>query len=204
VATYILEAKVFELIREVMLDPRQLRRCFKSTVMTEGADLQKTRRQLTGIATRIDEIGNERRRMIELYASDQIARDAYINANIALDTELDDLKRRKSEIAEVLPHSGLEEVDEAVRTFCERTGTRLQRCSDVDAKRQFLVDHIEKIIYHRDSVTLIGSVPIELKQARLIAGSTLPFRIEGQIDRAMVRRLPKGQRKLTASPGTGL
>jgi hypothetical protein len=95
--------------------------------MTEGADLQKARRQLMGIATRIDEIGNERRRMIELYASDQIARDAYINANVALDAELDDLKRKKAEIAEVLPTSGLEEVDEAVRKFCERAGTDLQQ-----------------------------------------------------------------------------
>ena len=72
----------------------------------------------------------------------------------------------------------------------------MERCIDFDTKRQFLVDHIEKIIYHRDSVTLIGAVPIELKQARLITGSTLPFRIEGAIDRATVRRLPKGERKL--------
>jgi hypothetical protein len=60
---------------------------------------------------------------------------------------------------------------------------------------QFLVDHVEKIVYHRDKVTLIGCVPVELKQAESITGSTLPFHIEGQIDRAMVRRLPKGQNK---------
>jgi hypothetical protein len=44
-------------------------------------------------------------------------------------------------------------------------------------------------------VTLIGCVPVELKQAQSITGSTLQFHIQGQIDRAMVRRLPKGQNK---------
>jgi hypothetical protein len=73
--------------------------------------------------------------------------------------------------------------------------TRFRRCTDFDAKRQFLVDYVEKIIFHRDKVTLIGCVPIELKQAESITGSSLPFHIEGQIDRAMVRRLPKGQNK---------
>jgi hypothetical protein len=55
------------------------------------------------------------------------------------------------------------------------------------------LDGLKKI--HRDKVTLIGCVPIELKQAESITGSSLPFHIEGQIDRAMVRRLPKGQNK---------
>src|SRR5262249_26642802 len=64
-----------------------------------------------------------------------------------------------------------------------------------DTKRQFLVDHIEKIIYHRDKVTLIGCVSVEHKQSQSITGSSLPFHIEGQIDRAMVRKLPKGQNK---------
>ena len=81
------------------------------------------------------------------------------------------------------------------RMRIDRAATRLERCTDFDTKRQFLVDHIEQIIYHRDKVTLIGCVSVELKQAQSITGSTLPFHIEGQIDRAMVRRLPKRQNK---------
>jgi Recombinase len=198
IATYLLEDKVFQLIREFMLEPRKLRRCFKFTAMPDGDDRQEVRRQLARIAARIEEIGGERRRMFELYASDQLTRDAYINRNIALDKELDQLKQKKTAIAEAQAPNGFEEVDDAIRQFCDRAATRLGRCTEFDSKRRFLLDHIEKIIYHRDKVTLIGCVPIELKEAQSITGSTLPFHIEGQIDRAMVRSLPKGQRKFAA------
>jgi hypothetical protein len=187
-----------ELIREFMLDPRKLRTCFKFTAIPDGDDRQDVKRELGRIAARIEEIGGERRRMFELYASDQLTRDAYINRNIALDKELDQLKRQKAAIAEAQSPSGFEDVDDAIRQFCDRAATRLERCADFDTKRQFLVDHIEKIIYHRDKVTVIGSVPIELKQARSVTGSTLQFHVVGHIDRAMVRRLPKGQRKFGA------
>jgi hypothetical protein len=58
-----------------------------------------------------------------------------------------------------------QELDDAVRQFCKRAATRLERCTDFDSRGQFLVDYIEKIIYYHDKVTLVGSVPIELKQA---------------------------------------
>jgi hypothetical protein len=169
----VLEDKVFKLIREFMLDPRKLRRCFKFTALSDNNDTQKAKGELARIAVRIDEIGNQRRRMIELYASDEVARDAYINANVVLDKELDDLKRKKAEISEAQQPSGLEQLDESIRQFCEQARTRLERCKDFDGKKQFLTDHIEKIIYHRDSITLIGSVKISLEEARLTAGSAL-------------------------------
>jgi site-specific DNA recombinase len=197
IATHLLEDKVFELIREVMVDPRKLRACFKFTALPDSADWQEVRRQLARITARIEEIGTERRRMFELYASDELTREAYINRNIALDKELDQLKQKKAAVTEAQPTSGFEELDDAIRQFCDRAATRLERCTDFDTRRQFLVDHIEKIIYLRDKVTLIGCVPIELKHAQSITGSTLQFHIEGQINRAMVRRLPKGQNKFS-------
>jgi site-specific DNA recombinase len=197
IATHLLEHKVFELIREFMLEPRKLRTSFKFTAIQDGDDRQEARQQLARITARIEEIGTERRRMFELYASDQLPRDAYINANIALDKKLDQLKQKKIAIAEAQPLNRFEELDEAIRQFCGRAAMRLERCKDLDTKRQFLVDHIEKIIYHRDKVTLIGCVPVALKEAQSIGGSTLPFHIEGRIDRAMVRRLPKGDKKFS-------
>jgi hypothetical protein len=198
IATHVLEDKVFELIRDVMVDPRKLRACFKFTALPDSADGQEVRRQLARIAARIEEIGNERRRMFELYAADQLTRDAYINRNIAFDKDLDQLKEKKAAVTEAQPTNAFEELDDAIRQFCDRAATRLQRCTDFDTKRQFLVDHIEKIIYHRDKVTLIGCVSVEHKQSQSIIGSSLPFHIEGQIDRAMVRRLPKGDKKFGA------
>jgi hypothetical protein len=100
IATHLLEDKVFELIREVMVDPQKLRACFKFTALPDSDDRQEARRQLARLTARIEEIGTERRRMFELYASDQLTRDAYINRNIALDKELDQLKQKKAAITE--------------------------------------------------------------------------------------------------------
>jgi hypothetical protein len=59
----------------------------------------------------------------------------------------------------------------------------LQACSDFDANRRFLVDHVERVIRHRHNVTIVGSVPV-----RTESGETkLPFRIEGKIDIATIR-----------------
>jgi site-specific DNA recombinase len=197
IATHLLEDKIFELIREFILEPRKLRTCFKFTAIADSDDQQEARRGVARIAARIEETGTERRRMFERYASDQLPRVAYINANVALDSELEQLKQKKAAIAEAQPLNRFEELDEAIRQFCDRVAMRLERCTDFDTKRQFLVDHIEKIIYHRDKVTLIGCVPVALKEAQSITGSTLPFHIEGRIDRAMVRRLPKGDKKFS-------
>jgi hypothetical protein len=36
-----------------------------------------------------------------------------------------------------------------------------RRCADFEAKRQFLVGHIERVIYDRYKVTIAGSVPVQ-------------------------------------------
>jgi hypothetical protein len=59
----------------------------------------------------------------------------------------------------------------------------LQACSDFDAKRQFIVDHVERVIYNRYNVTIAGSVTVQTASGE----AKLPFRIEGKIDIAAIR-----------------
>ena len=79
--THILEGKVFELIRDVMVDPTQLRGC-----MEHGGELddRRTARELARIAGHIKGLEDERRRLIHRYAAEQITGEAYIVANRAL------------------------------------------------------------------------------------------------------------------------
>jgi hypothetical protein len=118
----------------------------------------------------------ERRQLIERYAADQMTGDEYIAANRALDGKLERLVREKAKLAAALRSPQQEDfVDASVRQFCANANARLQECADFDDKREFLVGHIEKVIYHRYNVTMIGSVPL-----RSASGDTkLPFRIEG-------------------------
>jgi hypothetical protein len=63
IVTHILEDKVFEIIRETMLDPVKLRRCIKND---GGLDDRDIARELARIAGHIKGLDNERRRIIGL------------------------------------------------------------------------------------------------------------------------------------------
>jgi hypothetical protein len=181
IGTHILEGKVFELIREIMLDPGKLRGCIETG---ERLDDRSIARELARIAREIGELDEERRRLIDRYAAEGMPGEAYITANRALDTNLERLTREKADLV-AASRSSLHEdfVDASVRQFCASARARLQECADFDAKRQFLLGHIERVIYNRYKVTIVGSVP-----AHSPSGDTkLQFRIEGEIDQKAVR-----------------
>jgi hypothetical protein len=71
----------------------------------------------------------------------------------------------------------------SIRQFSATANARLQACADFDAKRHFLVDHVERVIYNRYNVTIVGSVPVQSASGE----TKLPFRIEGKIDIAAIR-----------------
>ena len=74
-------------------------------------------------------------------------------------------------------------VDASIRQFCANANARFQACTDFDTKRRLLLDHIERIIYDRYKVTVVGSIPIQA-----LSGNTkLHFQIKGEIDKKKVR-----------------
>ena len=181
IGTHILEGKVFELIREIMLDPGKLRGC----IDTGGRlDDQSIARELARVAGAIRVLEEERRRLIGRYAAEQMAGKAYITANRALDGDLERLTREKAELVAALRSPQHEDfVDASVRQFCASARARLEACADFDAQRQFLLGHVERVIYNRYKVTIAGSVPVQSA-----SGDTkLQFRIEGEIDQKAVR-----------------
>jgi hypothetical protein len=186
--THVLEGKVFEMIREIMLDPGKLRGC----IDTGGRlDDQSIARELARVAGEIRALDEERRRLIGRYAAEQIAGEQYIAANRALDRDLERLTRDKAELVAALRSPQQEDfVDASIRQFCASAKARLRACADFDAKRQFLVGHIGRVIYNRYKVTVVGSVLVQSA-----SGDTkLPFRIEGEIDPKSVRSRPRPRR----------
>jgi hypothetical protein len=181
IGTHILEGKVFEMIREIMLDPREMRGC----IDTGGRlDDQSIARELARVAGEIRALDEGRRLLIGRYAAEQMAGEAYIAANRALDGDLERLTSKKAELVAAM-RSPLHEdfVDASIRQFCASARVRFQACADFDSKRQFLVGHLERVIYSRYSVTIAGSVPVQST-----SGDTkLQFRIKGEIDRKAVR-----------------
>ena len=88
---------------------------------------------------------------------------AYVDANVSLDKELHALKLKKAEFVQGLPLLHKESVELSIRQFCEIALARFEHCTVFDDKRQFLVEHVESIIYDRYRLTVIGSVPIKMQ-----------------------------------------
>jgi Recombinase zinc beta ribbon domain len=181
ISTHILEAKVFKMIRETMLDPTKLRGCVENGA---GPDDQSTARQLASVARKIGDLDHERRELISRYAADKMTNDEYIAANRALDEKLERLQRTKAKLGTALRPTHQEDfVDASVRQFCATAKARLQACTDFDAIRQFLVAHVKRVIFNRYDVAIVGSVPVRTPSGE----SGLPFRIDGKIDIAAIR-----------------
>jgi hypothetical protein len=156
-------------------------------------------------------IEEQKKRMIELYVSDQFTQGEYVAENVALDAELDRLKGEKTKLAGKRPVDEYEAIDPSLRRFSESARARFERCVDFDAKRQFLLDHVEKVIFLRSKVTIGASIPIEQDRQQPNATNKLEFRIEGEIDRRAIltrpiklrpgdRRWKAWKEKLDASP----
>jgi hypothetical protein len=145
-------------------------------------------RQLARVAGKIRALDEERRQLINRYAAEQMAGEAYIAANRALDRDLERLTREKAELVAALRSPLYEDfVDASIGQFCASARERFQACADFDAKREFLTDHVERVIYNRYKLRIAGSVPVQSA-----SGDTeLPFRIEGEIDSKAVRSRPR-------------
>jgi len=73
----------------------------------------------------------------------------------------------------------------AIQQFCA-TGRRGSRaCADLDAKRAFLRDHVERIVFDH------GKVTFSVAPAQGAVQGSLPFRIEGEVEKGSRRRWPQ-------------
>jgi Recombinase zinc beta ribbon domain len=176
VATHILEGKVFDMIRDVMFDPAKLRRCMDESAAPDDRGTG----ELARIVEALKALDEKRRGVIERYATEQMPGDDYIAASRTLDGELDRLMREKAGIVMRFPQND-EFVGISIRQFCGNAQVRFEACNDFDTRRQFLVDHVERVIYNHSKVTIVGSVPVASVSG---VQTKLQFRIEGQIDRS--------------------
>jgi hypothetical protein len=79
-------------------------------------------------------------------------------------------------------------------SLCADARARFETTDGFESRRQFLLDHVEKIVYRRYKVTVVGSVPVILNPAPAnmpAAVPRLPFQIEGEIDPTTLHTGPR-------------
>jgi hypothetical protein len=181
IATHILEGKVFDLIQETMLDPGKLRGCVEGG---GGLDDRSIARELARVAEELGALEEERRHIINRYAADELSGPDYIAANRAVDGRQERLTRKKTELVAALRSPLAEDfMDASLRQFCTSAKAKWQASLDYDARRQFLVSHLERVIYNRYHVAIVGTVPVQSASGETM----IRFRIEGEINYGKVR-----------------
>jgi hypothetical protein len=120
----------------------------------------------------------------KLGAAQEVSGEQYIAANRALDRDQERLIREKAETVAALRSPQQEDfVDASLRQFCAAAHARWQGCTDDEATRQFMVGHVDRVIYNRYQVAVAGFVPVQSASGE----TKLRFRIEGEINIAAVR-----------------
>jgi len=61
---------------------------------------------------------------------------------------------------------------------------RFAKCGDFASKRQFLLDHVERVVHVKDKVSLHGSVPVKSGHGEDAETNKLAFCIESEITKA--------------------
>jgi hypothetical protein len=193
VVTHLLEDAVFDIIRATMLDSVKLRTCIDELKSDAETDHTKIAASLMEIAREIQAAEERKRQLIDLYASGNLSEEAYVNANVEVDREVHALKLKKADVVRALPLLHKESIEVSIRRLADAARARLDCCKSFEDKRQFLADFVERVVYERYRVTVVGSVPIRMQTsaAREIETRKLSFSISGEIDKTNLHEKPR-------------
>jgi DNA invertase Pin-like site-specific DNA recombinase len=185
IATTMLDHTVVDLIRDTMLDPAKLARCIEGA----GSDTT-TATQLRHITKAIDALNDKRRRIYDAYAKEELSAAEYIEASREIDEDIVKLRRKKDAVQAASRQAGqANSITPSIHHYCATVRARFEACADFDDKRAFLRGYVERIVFDRGRITILGSLPLEGAAPR-----TLPFRIEGEIAKGSKRRWAQDER----------
>jgi hypothetical protein len=141
---------------------------------------QRIEKELKAIHGRLAALQEQKRRVIDIYATSELSRDGYVEKNRELDGMVEALQARRRELEDntALLHK-IGAIDAGIAQFCEAARVRFTQCNDFATRRQFLLDYVEKVVILKDKVSLHGVVPI--KGGEDSETNSLPFCIESEI-----------------------
>jgi hypothetical protein len=176
----LLEARVFAMVRDVMLDPQELRGCMDFFKEDTGRTELRIEKELKSIDESLASLHEKKRRIIDVYASGDLSRNAYVEKNREYDGLIETLRDRSKGLAEspaLRRNTGA--IEAAIAQYCGAARMQFAQRTDFNGQRQFLLDHIEKVVYLKNKVSVHGRVPI--KGEHEVETTMLTFCIESEI-----------------------
>jgi hypothetical protein len=188
IASQLLEDSVFAIIRDTMTDPFKLRARLEYASKEERTVERQIEAQLKVIDSRIERLGHEKKRMLDLYAVGDLDRDDYARRCLRYDQQISRAKAQRDELMARIPIlRNPHLIDVSLRQYVEGVTARLENATDFETKRQFLLGHIDRVVYANDHVALHGALPVNVPARAGPEQSTdrskIGFCIEGTLDR---------------------
>jgi DNA invertase Pin-like site-specific DNA recombinase len=178
----LLEGRALAMVKDVMLDPVKLRECMDFFRDDPSAAELRLGKELKAINGRLEAVQAQKRRIIDIYATGDLSRDAYVEKCRELDALTETLRAKGKELAD---NTALlrkrEAIHAGIAQYCEGARARFVKCTDFASTRQFLLDYAEKIVFVNGKVSLHGQVPIRHTEGNTTETNMLPFRIESEI-----------------------
>lgn len=169
-----LHALVFEMIEESLVDPEKLKANIKNA--NKRADKEKVEKKLKEMGKKIHESDVKKNRIVDLYASGDLAKEEYLKRIAQYDAEAASMKLKRDELLKRVPVAHKPgTVEAAIQEYCKNAREQYEQCNNTENKRQFLTNFIERVTYRNDRVAVEGSVPVD--------SSKVEFVIKRKIDR---------------------
>ncbi len=161
-----LESTVWEMIEEIILDPKKLYSSIEILKRRSRTNHGRIEIKIKDIEKQISDLSNQKKRIIDLYASGSLEKDESATRINNYDKSIKKIKSEKIELLKYLPlFEKSDLIQENVRTYCEKVRARFNKCADFETQRQFLMDYISKVTFYRKGkkysrIRIYGSVPI--------------------------------------------
>lgn len=178
----LLEGRVLSMIQDTMLDPSKLRDCMEHFREDAGAAERRIEQELRAAAGRLAALQDQKRRVIDIYATGDLSREGYVTKSRELDGMIETLQARMRELEDSAALTrNTEAIQAGIAQFCEAARVRFATCKDYATKRRFVLDYVRKVVILKDEVSLHGTVPIRTEHDGESQTNELPFCIESEI-----------------------
>ena len=162
VSCHKIDGYIWKLVGDALTDPDRLVKYIKYFRHgIKGEDSYE--KKLTQCNRRIKELEIKKKKAFELYTGGYWDKERYIQQDTEFSCEIESLKQEKNSLTQADPAVEYrKKVFGEVLSYCAETKRQHLNASGFQDKRQFLLDHIERIIFTRGKATVIGTIPIDL------------------------------------------
>ena len=140
------EGRVLAMVRDVLLDPAKLRMhvdFYKEDARKAEARIEK---ELRSIDDQLRTVEQQKRRIVDVHASGDLSREAYVRKNRELDAIVESLRTRSKDLEGSAAFLGKRQViDRTLGQFCGAARAHFELCANSESVRQFLLDRLEKV-----------------------------------------------------------